>query len=131
MDYEQVLAREAVLQSILMINDNLISHMALYLTILFAYIAVAYVAGTKLSRLQLGLTTFIFVLASGYEIMNIMLFSTANSVKLGQLAEFGGPIPESPTGTETVAILLTTIVWASGAIAALIFMWSIRHSKTE
>ena len=127
MNYELIEARESVLQSLLMINDVQNGHASLYLTMIFAYVVVAFMAGAKLSRLQLGLTTFIFVLASAFEIFNIALLNTSIFVKMSQLAEFGGPIPDSPIGTSSWPALL---VWSSGAVAALIFMWSVRRDKS-
>ncbi len=47
-DYEVIAASEAIEQTLNGIVDNRASHIAIYLTILFAYISAAYVAGRPL-----------------------------------------------------------------------------------
>ncbi len=59
-------------------------------------IAVAYIAGDQLTRLQLALTSFLFIAALAWEIMNIVTTGIAAKLKLVQLAEFGVMLPEGP-----------------------------------
>ena len=57
MDYDFIAARESIAQTGIAMGDLQASHIAIYLTMIFAYIAVAYIAGKQLTRFQLGLTT--------------------------------------------------------------------------
>ena len=126
-DYEFIAAREAIAQTAAAIADVQASHIAIYLTIIFAYISVAYIAGKKLSRIQLALTTFVFVAASVRQIFGIVTLSQVLLVKSSQLAEI--------SGSSTVEMGLQhspwwpAAIWSTGLLAALLFMWSVRHAK--
>ncbi len=132
METELFLKRMELTQTILATGDLQASHIAIYLTILFAYISVAYIAGNKLSRLQLGVTTFIFGAASVREVFSIatMALTIADLVN-----ELGVLDPASVSkNTWEAAPLLYSIwwpigIWSTGAIAALLFMLSVRYSK--
>ena len=50
---EVILTREAITQSVVAIGDLQANHIAIYLTLVFAYISFAYVAGKNLSKLLL------------------------------------------------------------------------------
>ena len=56
------------------------THVAIYLTLLFAYIGAAYVAGAQLNRLQLIIANTLFIGVSAYQIAIIA------SASLGTLA---------------------------------------------
>ena len=128
-DFEQIAARETIAQTAVAMADVQASHIAIYLTIIFAYISVAYIAGSKLSRLQLTLTTFLFVAASIREIFAIATLAHVIITKNSQLVEL--------TGRSTTEIGLQhspwwpAAIWSTGVLAALLFMWSVRHSKTD
>jgi hypothetical protein len=128
LDYPHIEAREAVIQSALALSDLEASHIAIYLTVLFAYIAVAYVVGKKLTRLQLAITTLLFIAASAYEVFTIVAVGAAAKIKRDQIIEFGGRASETLGGPPDLMLI---ILWSSGAVAALVFMWSVRYSKVE
>ncbi len=133
MKVETLSSRMEVTQTILAMGDLQASHIAIYLTILFAYISAAYVAGNKLTRLQLGVTTFIFLAASVREVSNIAMLGQAIFDLQSELALLN---PEGIAyDAQSSPILFSTwwsvSVWSTGAFAALIFMWSVRHPKTE
>jgi hypothetical protein len=86
-DYEMIAAREAISQTGAAVLEVQASHTAIYLTILFAYTSVAYVAGKELTRLQLATVTFVFIAAAGREVYFIALFGLAVRLKSAQLAE--------------------------------------------
>ena len=46
--YERIQAEQALVQSALAIEEFLATHIAIYLTLLFGYIAVAYVLGGRI-----------------------------------------------------------------------------------
>jgi len=126
-EYELITARETILQSLTGISEVQASHIAIYLTLIFAYISVAYIAGSKLTRLQMILATAVFLLASTREVIAIALLGVAISEKYGQLEKFnasGDVVIESIT-------LPSLFIWSSGIFISLIFMWSARHTKTE
>ena len=134
MDEKQLSSRMELIQTILAMGDLQASHIAIYLTILFAYISVAYIAGDKLSRFQLGVTTFIFIAASVREVTSIAMlaFSITNlQLELAVIA----PDSTSSLTREAAPLLYSKWwplgIWSTGAFAALLFMWSVRRAKTE
>ena len=128
MDYDQIQAREAVTQSAIAMGDVQASHIAIYLTMIFAYISVAYIAGNKLTRLQLYATTFVFVAASAREVVNIAALASAAQLKTSQLADLDHSVI-TPLGG--FSIWYPILIWSTGLFASIIFMWSVRHPKTE
>ena len=127
-EYELESLRQGTLQSVMAIADVQATHVSIYLTIVFAYIVVAYIAGSNLTRFQLAIATFIFVAACLWELMMI--------TTLGQGAtEVGRELLQSaevqPILDESARKWFIRILWSSGMLAALVFMWSVRHPKTE
>ena len=138
MDYEHIEAREAVMQSTMALADLAATHVTIYLTLLTAYVVAAYVVGAKLTRLQLFLTTFLFVTASAFEVFNIGAIGQGLQFKVTQLVEFEGKMQEAFQSSSielTAGIwswgILTVGIWSLGIFAALAFMWTVRHPKTE
>ena len=127
-DYQHIEAREAILQSVIALGDLQASHVAIYLTLLFAYIIVAYIAGSQLTRLQAVLVTSLFIAASSWEVFSIATQSIATGFKVAQLAEIGGQVGKAPSQP---SFWVLALLWAVGCVTALAFMWSIRHPKTE
>lgn len=109
-------------------GDVQASHIAIYLTLIFAYISVAYIAGAKLTRLQLALTSFVFIAASAREVINIAALTAAASGKLADLTEIGVVTHATVGG---FSIWYPILTWSTGIFASLVFMWSTRHPKTE
>jgi hypothetical protein len=134
MGTEQFSARMELIQTIIAMGDLQASHIAIYLTILFAYISVAYVAGNKLSRLQLGVTTFIFMAASVREVTSIvMLAQTITDFQI-ELALLDPDSTSAITRERTpflYSIWWSIGVWSTGAFAALLFMWSVRRFSSS
>lgn len=116
------------IQAVMAIADVQATHVSIYLTIVFSYFVVAYVAGHKLTRFQLGLASFIFVCACTWE---LFMISTR-----GQSASFVGRdlLQDSevqPLFNESVRVWIVRILWSSGMFAALVFMWNVRTSKED
>jgi hypothetical protein len=118
----------AIAQTDFAIADAQARHVAFYLTIIFAYISVAYTAGSKLSRLQLLLTTFLFVAASIRQIFGMVTHAQVIPVKNSQLIEITG---RAATDLGMVhSPWRPAAIWSTGVLAALLLMWIVRHPKT-
>jgi hypothetical protein len=126
-DYELIGAREAIAQTASAMADVQASHIAIYLTIIFAYFSVAYIAGKELTRMQLVLTTFVFTAASIREIFGIVTLSQILLVNSFQLIELTGLSP-AEVGFQH-SPWWPAAIWSTGVFAVLLFMWSVRHSK--
>ena len=133
MNAELISIRMEMTQSLLAMGDLQASHVAIYLTILFAYISAAYLAGNKLTKLQLGVTTFIFVAASVREVSNIAMLGQAMYDLQAEIAVINpkGLSSSAQDAPALFSIWWSLSVWSSGAVAALVFMWSVRHPKVE
>jgi hypothetical protein len=97
-----------------------------FMTVLFGYLIVVYLIGARLTRVQAGILTMLYLfwlarLAMGVNLMMSGAFDTLDAMKILQpdLA-----IPSSPILSMFALLLLSTV-------ASLYFMWNVRHSKTE
>ncbi len=127
-DYEMIAAREAIAQTGVSLLDVQASYVAIYLTMIFAYLSVAYFAGKELTRFQLAVVTFLFTAAAGRQVFLITTVGEMAREKTKQLREVYEYAPEF--GAEN-SILWPIAIWSSGIIASLLFMWSVRYSKAK
>ena len=106
------------------IASTMLSEEALFYSQLSAYLVVAYLVGEKLTVFQVTLINFLFLVATGLGLFGVISFSG----QIGKLFEFA----EQGTGTAADAALYTTIIFRLILlIGACIFMWQVRHPKTE
>ena len=107
----------------------------IFATYLFGYLLVAYFIGSALSRPQVVILNFVYLLFTGYQLLRIfagIVFSDLQEEGLIELIE------QSPGGASLDldflsfewAVTLTTIHFAA-VVASLYFMWRVRHPKTE
>ena len=59
---------------------------------------------------------------------SIVALGMAAKIKREQIFEFGGRVTETFAGAPDWMLF---VLWSSGAAAALAFMWTVRHPKTE
>jgi hypothetical protein len=97
-----------------------------YMTVMFGYLIVAHLIGARLTRVQAGILTALYLfwlarLATGVNVTTSRMLDTLDTMKILQpdLA-----IPSSPTLWMFTLLLLSTV-------ASLYFMWNVRHPKTE
>ena len=123
---EVILTREAITQSVVAIGDLQASHIAIYLTLVFAYISFAYLAGKNLSKPLLYLLSLMFICTAGVEVYNIVTLAQGSTAKLAQLQELSSGVV-IPVTSET--ILDNVAIWATGIVGALVFMWGVRRDE--
>lgn len=116
--------------NIIELNAVQASHIAIYLSVVFGFIAAAYVAGAKLTRFQAGITYVVFTLFSVFEISRIVAYGLGVNMLVKQGAEWGSGF-DGQYIDPTIRIIVGTGLWSVGAIGALLFMWSVRHPKKE
>lgn len=126
-EFELEMLRQALNQSTLMMADVQASHVSIYLTIVFAYIVVAYVAGKQLTRTQLGITSAIFIMAASWEVFMITTLGEGAANTLATLMKYQA-IDEIVV-PQAARIWINRLMWSSGIFAALFFMWTVRKSK--
>lgn len=107
---------------------NVISLIALIISVLSAYLVATYAVAARMTRSQILILNTLYLL-----IIALLLSSTYTlSLRATEMAELSvqistlrqlGPRPNLPIGLLVVFIFCT--------IASLKFMWDIRHPKTE
>ena len=78
-DYNAINTHEQMVQSSIALADLQASYIAIYLTMVFAYTTVAYIAGKQLSRVQVFIATFVYVAAAFY-ISGVIISITTNLI---------------------------------------------------
>ena len=99
-----------------------------YFMLISAYLLVAYLAGDKLTRLQLTIVNTLYVLwTTGivFGTFSALEATTLIEVKLAEVnSDFG-------VGGSAANLYNFIAVQIGGVLASLFFMWSVRHPKTE
>ena len=99
-----------------------------YFTLVSAYLIVAYLVGNKLSLLQLSIINTLYVLWTG----GIIVGSFSAVESLGIIEDRLALLNSDFDGSRGVTGVYNVIaVYLGGVLASLIFMWSVRHPKTE
>ena len=99
-----------------------------YFTLVSAYLIVAYLVGRKLSLLQLAIINTLFLLWIG----GIIAGSFSALEALGVIEYKLAALESDFDGARGVTGVYNVIaVYVGGVVASLIFMWSVRHSKTH
>jgi hypothetical protein len=111
-------------------SSNLVQSQAVFITIFSAYMIVAYIAGTDLSRFQVSLITAAFVMLAilGYQgAVHTLgeIFIYAEKVQLMRGEGYNS------TMGKTMGLGVFVGVRIVMDLGALVFMWQVRHSKTE
>ena len=109
------------------------SYIAIYLSGIFAFILVAYTTGAKLTRFQVTISSALFVLFAFVIGVRIIAFGAGINELLIDLRQYQS---EQELGRyelvdKTLRLRVAMLVWGSGPIVALLFMWSVRHPKKE
>ena len=106
----------------------------IWLSIASGYLLVAYSAGANLTRVQVSIVNVMYVVCSAIFAVLTMVFCFRATLMAGMKSKL---LPDSviPLGynqniTDVVMIGLAVIM-VGGILAALYFMWTVRHPKTE
>ena len=99
--------------------SNFLSGITVYFSIITAYVITDFVAGERLSRLQLSIVNLCFTIAAGIiGPLSVLMFSRFNELVL-RLQDFEG----TPSVNFTAAIALLNVILYVGS---LVFMFSTR-----
>jgi hypothetical protein len=123
----------AISANLIEVNNGQAFYIAIYLTAIFAYIVAAYSAGKNLTRFQVVISNTLFCLFAFVIISRIVGLGLGLNVLTEELARLGGRIDvdQFRVVNRSLRLWATSILWTSGVIFALAFMWSVRHPKTE
>ena len=105
-------------------TSDMATMFGIYLTVVSAYLVVAYFAGHKLSLIEAVALTLLFIFAAGGQALGINNLQVQISVLLESLAEIRELNSyENNYATNTVAWV---IVMLTGVVVSIVFMWSVR-----
>jgi uncharacterized membrane protein YedE/YeeE len=108
---------------------NVISSQAVFFTVLSAYLVVAYTAGAKLTRYQVSFVNLLFLLVFlNLSIGQLGLVQTTTHY-VDMIQEARGT-NERLLSAQTNRVIFVTIR-ALMYFGAVLFMWQVRHPKTE
>ncbi len=103
----------------------------IYLTLVSGYLVVGYLAGTKLSALQAGIVSALFVAGAGLQTWGIQQYQVAISELLNAKSEITPLTPFQASVVSNGASDMFAVLMAAGIVASLFFMWTIRHPKAK
>jgi hypothetical protein len=117
-----------VVEAIGIFISNAHASFTLYISFVFGFLMVAYLAGAKLSQLQAIIIAGAFTLAASASALSMT----------GNLKAFEILMQENVTVLDKVGImdggfwviLMSLVLWP-GILVSLYFMWDVRHPKIE
>lgn len=111
------------------LTGNMLAAQSLFLTVLFAYLLVAYIVGKRLTMFQAAFVSFIFLVVS-LAATNGVYSMAQDALDLGyRISDLRGEAPASLSAAPTtlLGIFGGRVLMTLGA---LYFMWQVRHPKT-
>ena len=111
---------------------NTLSAQAIFFTVLSAYLAVAYTIGNKLTKYQVAFVNMLFLIAF-FNLTANQLTLMESTIYYVQLAiEARGAIEASISGVSPkMNMLMFFSIRFLMLVGAILFMWQVRHPKTE
>lgn len=112
------------------VMSNQMANQALFITGVSAYLVVAYVVGEKLTKYQVWFINFAFCL------FVLVILAGATSL-IGLMFQYDSLRAELIPGAEPIEPVVNLALWTVAGVrlvlvsGALIFMWQVRHPKTE
>jgi len=110
-------------------------YIAIYVSVIFAFIAAAYVAGRDFNKLQTTVSTVLFCLVCSWLVYRITMLGLG----VNFMIELSDKEIYSQIGGDSGAawrasgyrVMITALIWSMGMVGALVFLWDIRHRNTE
>mgnify|MGYP001817353312 CR=1 FL=1 len=110
-------------------SSNIIAAQAIFFTTITAYLVVAYSVGKSLTTYQVAFINVAFLIGMATGVMGVVanasLIAEYNSIRQGLV---GQRVPEV---LDTAWVITFTAVRAVLIFGALVFMWQVRHPRTE
>ena len=104
------------------------SILGIFLSLISAYLIVAYLVGSTLTKVQILTVNILFVVAG----ITCTIGCTAFLSRAAFLLQFTDPKYRSPgSAFIPIAPYIALVLFILGIAASLKFMWDVRHSKSE
>ena len=102
---------------------------SLYLTVISAYMIVAYLVGSKLNASQVTIASILMVFGAGGQTWG--LYATLGKIQ----GYFSRKSELAPLSDYELDFAVNTYIWigimSAGILASLFFMWQVRQTKVE
>jgi hypothetical protein len=128
-EMELFIQKNQLSQLLASLSDALGTHISIYLTIVTGYIIVAYLVGTKLTRLQVAIATGIYLVAYIFESLILTTIIRTIGKQSSQLLLLD-PAVAIGMMAQARAPYIGLVILIAGLIAPLWFMWSVRPPKS-
>ena len=134
-DYELRDIAQAITANIIELSSQQGNFIAIYVSIVFAFIAASYVAGSKLNKVQTTVATALFCITCLWLVNRITMIGFGINFMQDLLKDEAlsllNPGEEPESQASALRVFLTAAVWSMGMAGALIFLWDIRHRHIE
>ncbi|MEP5567915.1 MAG: hypothetical protein ABJN62_08780 [Halioglobus sp.] len=107
--------------------ENGLSALVMYISVFTGYLIMAYVAGSRLTSVQCAIATGAFLIFCGWVLWGCFVFFNSAYMAATQVYDshpYLLPIDLNPAYVAGVLLFI-------GVLAALKFMWDIRHPRSE
>jgi hypothetical protein len=111
--------------------DGMYDSTTMFLSLASGYLLVAYLAGAKLTSAQSSIVSALFIVGALLQCWGLLTYETAVEEYLIAKADVAPLTSYQQSVLEGNAGTLIASAMAAGTIAALYFMWSVRHPKSE
>lgn len=111
--------------------DSMYDSTTMFLSLASGYLLVAYLAGAKLTRVQASIVSALFLVGAMLQCWGLITYESAIEEYLIAKAEISPLTGYQQSILDGNAGTLIASAMALGTIAALYFMWTVRHSKAE
>jgi len=136
-EYELQALTVAMTANIIELTSMQGSYIAIYLSVVFAFIAASHVAGRDLNKLQTTVATVLFCIICVWLVNRItqvgmgmnFLIELNNTDNIAPLLERKGGERSAQSEASIIRVIVTGGVWSLGMLGALVFLWDVRHSK--
>ena len=117
--WQQAQVAQGVFQNVLTIMER-------FMTVLFGYLIVSYFIGAKLTRVQAGIMTALYLFWLGRLGIVLSGLGSNGNIVLGEMKKISPIfITRGDTSMLPLFFLLSVLT-----LASIYFMWSVRHPKT-
>ena len=134
-DYEIRDLGSSIAANILEMGGMQGDYISIYISVVFAFIAAAYVVGRDLNKVQTTVATLLFCLVCIWLVYRITLLGMGINfmMDVSRREVFSKLAEGNPVWRDVIAggyrVVITACVWSLGMLGALIFLWDIRHRK--
>ena len=106
------------------IMGNFLTALTVYFSVITAYVVAAFIAGSRLTKIQLIIVNSCFTVAAGVTgYLSVVIFN--------RFFAFATQTPD-PEGTQTVDFTVPLTILVAGLfVGCLIFMWDVRRSDND